>query len=296
VRVFVSYAAEQRDLAERLAMGLRNDGHSVFFDRESLPPGESFDDRIRAAIHGSRLFVFLVSEASLQRGAYAESELNMAQQRWPNPSGNVLPILTGDVAIDRLPPYLRAVSVLETKGDLVAEALDAVARLSRDRRIRFAKRFAAPSITLVVAAVAAWGWFALHRGLSIQDIHVTPIAEKGPDGAAQFRFDITLRNRGSDAVTVVGVAPYAKSDQARFGGTSFEWLNLNPREEAKASVVTTLQRQTESTSFGWRICWEYVKTEDRYYELESGKANVDMFMARYRREDCSSWRAWRTQN
>ena len=149
-------------------------------------------------------------------------------------------------------------------------------------------------MTLVVAAVATWGWFALHRGVSMQDIHVTPIAEKDPDGAAQFRFDVTLRNRGSYAVTVVDVVPRAKSDQGRFGGTSFEWLDLNPRQEAKASVVTTLPRQTGSSSFRWRICWGYVKTEDRSYEVESGKANVDMFMARYRREDCSSWRSWRT--
>ena len=60
MRAFISYASEQRDIAERLALGLRNEGNRAFFDRDALPAGGSFDDRIRRAIQRSHLFVFLI--------------------------------------------------------------------------------------------------------------------------------------------------------------------------------------------------------------------------------------------
>ena len=50
MRVFLSYASEHRELATRLALGLRNLGLETFLDRDSLPPGDSFDDRIASTI------------------------------------------------------------------------------------------------------------------------------------------------------------------------------------------------------------------------------------------------------
>jgi hypothetical protein len=48
--VFLSYASEQGEAATRIELSLKGEGYSVFRDRSSLPPGESFDVRIRAAI------------------------------------------------------------------------------------------------------------------------------------------------------------------------------------------------------------------------------------------------------
>ncbi|HEY3178134.1 MAG TPA: toll/interleukin-1 receptor domain-containing protein [Casimicrobiaceae bacterium] len=292
MRVFISYASEHRDLAERLALGLRNDGNSVFFDREALPAGASFDDRIRSAIGRCNLFVFLISKESLRKGAYAQTELNMAQQRWPNPAGKVLPVLGDEVTIEELPPYLRAVSALETKGDLVAEVLQATASLARERRVALAIRFVAVATTLVVASVAGWGWLVFHRQLAVENIHVAAVSQKSSEGDPEFRFDVKLKNRGSEAITIVDIGPNAESDQATFSGTSTEWFNLNPQEEREVTFDVALQGNAKAASFRWRLCWGYVRTEDRYYELESGKANVDMFMGRYRREGCGGWRAW----
>jgi hypothetical protein len=49
-RVFLSYAREQRTLAEFLSQTLENAGIDVFFDRHDLPAGEAFHQRIRAGI------------------------------------------------------------------------------------------------------------------------------------------------------------------------------------------------------------------------------------------------------
>ncbi len=42
-QVFVSFASEQREIAEPFAFALRNRGYSVFFSHDDLPPGSSFD-------------------------------------------------------------------------------------------------------------------------------------------------------------------------------------------------------------------------------------------------------------
>jgi TIR domain len=155
MNTFISYASEQRDLAERLAIGLRNMGFRVFFDQDNLPAGDSFDARIRKALERSHLFVFLISEDSLRDGAYTLTELNMAKRRWPSSAGNLLPVLINDIPIDRIPPYLRSVSVLKPTGDVVAEVLDAADQLGKQRHQKLLRHlgltfFALASLALIV--------------------------------------------------------------------------------------------------------------------------------------------------
>jgi len=153
MRIFVSYASEQRALADRIAVGLRQTGAQVFFDRDALPAGEGYDAEIRARILGADLFLFLVSPESLEPGTYALTELAWARERWPDPSGHVLPVA---VAAPRpgqeIPPYLAAVGVLTPAGNAAAEVLGAVAKLQRRRRRR---RLALGAAGLAVAAGVA---------------------------------------------------------------------------------------------------------------------------------------------
>lgn len=66
MRIFLSYAAEQRPLSEEIALVLRGDGHRVFFDQSDLPPGETYDDRIRSSLRDADLLVFLVSKEKMR--------------------------------------------------------------------------------------------------------------------------------------------------------------------------------------------------------------------------------------
>ena len=50
MKAFISYASEYRNIADRIAIGLRQEGVDVFFDRDQLPPGGAYDTRIRKAI------------------------------------------------------------------------------------------------------------------------------------------------------------------------------------------------------------------------------------------------------
>lgn len=60
-----------------------------------------------------------------------QSELTFAERKWPNPKDRVLPVMTRPTPWDDVPPYLRAVTILEPKGNLAAETADAVEAIKR---------------------------------------------------------------------------------------------------------------------------------------------------------------------
>jgi PAS domain-containing protein len=163
VNVFLSYASEQRTIAEEIALALRAQDHDVFFDRSSLPDGEAYDARIRDAIHECDLFVFLVSPESVTSGRYTLTELKFAGERWPSPAGKVLPVVLRPTDKDAIPAYLRAVVMLTPAGDAAAEVSAVVVRLSKPGWRRFLRGYAAPLIGLAVLGVATAGWKAYER-------------------------------------------------------------------------------------------------------------------------------------
>lgn len=157
MKLFISYASEQRDLAQRIALALAGTDVDVFFDRENLPPGGEFNLAIRTAIHGSDLFLFLASREALKEGSYTMTELGIAQRRWPHPAQRVLTVLADTTPTASLPPYLSTVTVLEPAGNVVAETVDTVARWRERRRHRYLVRAAAvASFLAVVAGFMVW--------------------------------------------------------------------------------------------------------------------------------------------
>ena len=136
MRIFISYASAHHDTAESIALRLRRDGHVVFFDRHSLRAAEEFDTSIRREVESADLFVFLITPEAVRAGAYTLTELDLMQQRWPDPSGRVLPVMLESTPINDLPPYARAVTVFHAKGNLVAEVAAQVAKISGQRRRR----------------------------------------------------------------------------------------------------------------------------------------------------------------
>jgi len=159
VDVFLSYASEDRPTADAVAVGLRQDGHEVFFDRDDLPPGEGFHTAIREAVDRSELFVFLVSPDSVEVSSYAMTELALAREKWRDPSGRILPVIARQTPMGEIPAYLRAVTLLEARGDLVAEVLARVANIAgRRRRKRLVRVAAGLGVLAALAGTAVW-WF-----------------------------------------------------------------------------------------------------------------------------------------
>ena len=121
MKVFLSYAHEQRPITEEVSVSLSVRGHEVFFDRSSLKAGMEYDSAIQTAIEGCDLFVYLISPESLEQGAYALTELGVAKDKWRNPSGRVLPVMTRPTLLSKIDVYLRAMTILYPQGNLAAE-------------------------------------------------------------------------------------------------------------------------------------------------------------------------------
>jgi hypothetical protein len=157
VKLFISYSSTRQDLSERLRLALEAEGHEVFADRADLRAGEAFHERLREAIQAAELFIFLISPESVAPGSYTLAELNVAEQRWRVPAGHVLPVVVAPTERASIPPYLLAVTLLQPKGDVVAEVVAAVAAL-RPKGRRGAIVVALALAAIVLAAGGAYGW------------------------------------------------------------------------------------------------------------------------------------------
>ena len=134
MNIFLSYASEDKAVADSIAFSLRGRGHKVFLDRDNLPPGGSYDQQIESAVNNSDVFVFLVSPDSVAEGRYTLTELMFARRKWPDPNGRVLPVMVRNTPLEYVPPYLRAVSILEPIGNITAEASSAVDNMRPTKR------------------------------------------------------------------------------------------------------------------------------------------------------------------
>ncbi|MBT0963686.1 CHAT domain-containing protein [Denitromonas iodatirespirans] len=123
MNLFLSYASDYRSIADDLCCRLQAAGHEVFFDREDLPAGASYDDRIRQAIADCELFIFLVSPAAVADGHYTRTELKIASRKWPTPGWHVLPVMVAPTPLDTIPAYLRALTLMQPEGNLSAEVV-----------------------------------------------------------------------------------------------------------------------------------------------------------------------------
>ena len=156
--IFLSHPSSLAETAARIELSLKGEGYAVFRDRSALPPGESFDARIHAAVGESDLFVFLITPESVSSGRYTLTELKFAEQRWGHPAGRVLPVLAEPTPIESIPTFLRAVTILKPQGNLVAEVTAEVGRLTAPwwRRMLEPRRLVPAVIAALLLAGSAW--------------------------------------------------------------------------------------------------------------------------------------------
>ncbi|HEY0856908.1 MAG TPA: toll/interleukin-1 receptor domain-containing protein [Albitalea sp.] len=204
MRIFISYSSRHRELCDRLRLALEADGrHEVFVDRSDLSPGKPFDETLRRGIAECDLFVFLVSPQSVSAGSYARAELSLAQARWRHPGGHVLPVIVEPTPMGDIPAYLRAVTLLEPAGDVVAETAAAVDALQRRGLSRWRLPLAAAGV--LVLAAAGLGAFMWQRGraseaqaaLALTTAH--ELCESGNHALAWQRFDGALARHPDSA-------------------------------------------------------------------------------------------------
>ena len=87
MKIFLSYSSQNRASVEPVNFALAAQGHDVFFDRDDLPAGTEYDQRIIEAVEGADLFVFMLSPASIRPGSYTLTELEPGAEEVDQPVG-----------------------------------------------------------------------------------------------------------------------------------------------------------------------------------------------------------------
>jgi HEAT repeat protein len=161
MKIFLSYASEQSELAKEVALALRAENHTVFFDRSSLASSEPYNADIRKAIENSQLFIFLISPHSVTAGRYTLTELDFAEHKWPRPWGYVLSVMVMPTPKADIPSYLRAGTVLQPSGNVAATIAAEVHRIPKPGWLRIVQRYRAQLLALIALAIvgAGAGWW-----------------------------------------------------------------------------------------------------------------------------------------
>ena len=91
MKVFLSYAPDDQDLARDLAIRLREQGYDVWFDEWQILPGDNFFKKMGLALEESDAMIVLVSPAAMKTKSVRE-EINFAlgSQRY---AGRLVPVI-----------------------------------------------------------------------------------------------------------------------------------------------------------------------------------------------------------
>ena len=76
--VFISYAREDSEYANRLYNDLKNAGLNPWLDKEELLPGQNWDKEIKKAVKNSKFFLPIFSSTSVAKRGYIQREFRLA--------------------------------------------------------------------------------------------------------------------------------------------------------------------------------------------------------------------------
>jgi hypothetical protein len=97
--VFISYAREDVESAKRLYRDLSQAGLRVWFDKESLLPGQKWEVAVRKAIEASRFFLAVISANSARKKGYVQREFRKAFEildEYPDSETYLIPVRLDD--------------------------------------------------------------------------------------------------------------------------------------------------------------------------------------------------------
>lgn len=102
-QVFISYAREDFDVAQKLFLDLKKNGIKTWWDHDSLLPGENWKLVVKKEIKKSKYFLILLSNHSLNKAGYVQKELRIAIDSLDELPPNAIFIIP--VRIEECKPY-----------------------------------------------------------------------------------------------------------------------------------------------------------------------------------------------
>jgi hypothetical protein len=247
MKVFVSYAREDKDVAKQIYLALADENCEVFFDEDSILSG-NFRNKIMSFIDKCDLFVFLVSKYSLRDERFVQAELSRIKKRFLSPNGKVIPVIVDkDVSIESLSQYdiyLTSNHVVSLPGDIVAKTVNAV------NDARYMKKSCKLVFSVLVALLLSSSFLMLYHlvvplsadmelvkpeKVEFRTLEAPPLCEKPDlDNAAWLSVDtmLTVLNmnyanrspKNSEPVRVLNVKALLSVDDAE--PIEYEWYRI----------------------------------------------------------------------
>ncbi|MEL6755947.1 MAG: toll/interleukin-1 receptor domain-containing protein [Pseudomonadota bacterium] len=205
MRIFLSYASEHKLLAEQISESIKARGHRVFFDRNDLPAGDTYEDQIESAIARSNLLVFLISPESVSDGRFTRTELLIARKKWSSAKKRVLPVLIKSTPMEDVPNYLKTVTILEPEGSIPAETASAVQCMAQPWRRRLITT--AVLASMMGMGTAAWIHFqSITSGKwDVQAQENTPEQRALFGDAALDKITFDIERAGADEALILAI-------------------------------------------------------------------------------------------
>ena len=99
--VFVSYSRYDQEFVDRLVADLRRHGAKIWLDRESISPGENWQDAIEIGISSASTLLYVLTPNSL-KSAWMSAEIGAAYAQ----GKRVVPVLAKKVRSEEIPAFL----------------------------------------------------------------------------------------------------------------------------------------------------------------------------------------------
>jgi len=91
-KVFLSYAHEDSEQAEKMRLALQNEGVSAFHDRLGLLPGDSISSKISSELSAADFIVLLLSPAAIRSSWMMEELESLARFEWRQRAITLIPV------------------------------------------------------------------------------------------------------------------------------------------------------------------------------------------------------------
>jgi len=102
--VFISYSADAKKLAERLANSLQEEGVATWSDFENVTPGERFYDQLQQALDEAKFYLIVVGPRNIMRDWQDQEWQGALERTWTDSDKRIIPVLVGDA---EAPAFLR---------------------------------------------------------------------------------------------------------------------------------------------------------------------------------------------
>ena len=116
IKVFVSYAKEDKRIAQKLVKLLSDGGVDIWFDEKELNPGDYWESKIKKAIRESHAVVLCLSQTAVKKRGFFQVEVRTALDtalKIPSDTAYLIPVRLDDCEV---PENLREMQWVDFEG------------------------------------------------------------------------------------------------------------------------------------------------------------------------------------